>query len=320
MERRRELPRPPPSLQVGSVSPGQPVPPRPARGYMLNRAPTRGPVRPDRAGGSSLRKHTSKGSVAAAVDAGGLPARPVRGCAHPGGRAVGPAGRLGRPRAVHDQPAGRLEREPARRGAPGKRSAGRGDAPDGRRHQRTDRVRSGRRLAGAADALRDGGAPRAVRRPGRPPAVGGCAPRGAAGGPPGLRVLQEGAATVAGLPAYYIYTVANAPARPVSLYAVMVFMAVGQTGFYAYGATVNDPDRIRTDFATISAILETFRPAPPLVQRPPQPPLESAPPGAGAENPLAGVFMVFAVPRVPQRVLRRRRRDGVLHLRRTARR
>jgi len=117
-----------------------------------------------------------------------------------------------------------------------------------------------------------------------------------------LRVLQEGAATIAGLPAYYMYTVANAPARPVSLYAVMVFMAVGQTGFYAFGATVNDPNRIRTDFATISAILETLRPAPPLVRRPPPPPLQSAPPGGGAENPLAGVFMIFAVPRVPQRV------------------
>jgi len=122
--------------------------------------------------------------------------------------------------------------------------------------------------------------------------------RAAPQAPSGLRVLQEGAATVAGLPAYYVYAIAPVPERPVSLYSVMVFMAVGQTGYYAYGATLNDPGRIRTDFATISAILETFRPTPPLVQRLPQPPPES--PAVG-ENPLAGVFMVFAVPRVPQR-------------------
>ncbi len=121
--------------------------------------------------------------------------------------------------------------------------------------------------------------------------------RAAPQAPPGLRVLQEGAATVAGLPAYYVYAVANAPDRSTSLYMVMVFMAVGQTGYYAYGATVNDPDRIRTDFATISAVLETFHATPPLVQRLPQPAPES--PAIGGA-PDAGVFMVFAVPRAPR--------------------
>jgi S1-C subfamily serine protease len=123
--------------------------------------------------------------------------------------------------------------------------------------------------------------------------------RAAPGAPPGLRILQEGGATVAGLPAYYVYATADAPARPGSLYTIMVFMAVGQTGYYAYGATVNNPDRVRTDFATISAIFETFRPAaPPQVQRLPQPAPETP---ASAGNPNAGVFMVFAVPRAPER-------------------
>ena len=122
---------------------------------------------------------------------------------------------------------------------------------------------------------------------------------------PGLQVMREGSATVARLRAHYVYAFASAPETGKALYTIMVFMEASGTGFYAYGAIPDEPGRIHTDFATISATFETLRPTPPSVQRPPRAPTATAPaatapPSTATENPAAGVFRIFAVPRAPR--------------------
>jgi len=74
-----------------------------------------------------------------------------------------------------------------------------------------------------------------------------------------VRMTQDGFATIAGQHAYYAYGVAQRAGQPLSLYGVLVYIAQGRTGFVMLGATLNDPNRIKRDFSTISAILETFR-------------------------------------------------------------
>lgn len=77
--------------------------------------------------------------------------------------------------------------------------------------------------------------------------------------PSGWIVTQEGSAHIAGRDAYYLYFVMAA--KGVSLYMVIAYFTVGRTGFLVMGGTLNDPVAIRKHFATISKILETFRPS-----------------------------------------------------------
>lgn len=77
--------------------------------------------------------------------------------------------------------------------------------------------------------------------------------------PSSWSVTQEGSAHIAGRDAYYLYFVMTA--KGVTLYMVIAYFTVGQTGFLVMGGTLNDPVAIRKHFATISKILETFRPS-----------------------------------------------------------
>ncbi|HYM90602.1 MAG TPA: hypothetical protein VEW91_03080 [bacterium] len=72
-------------------------------------------------------------------------------------------------------------------------------------------------------------------------------------------VTQEGSAHIAGRDAYYLYFVMTQ--KGITLYMVVAYFTVGQTGFLVMGGTLNDPVAIRKHFATISKILETFRPS-----------------------------------------------------------
>jgi len=76
---------------------------------------------------------------------------------------------------------------------------------------------------------------------------------------PNFQVTQDGFATIAGQRAYYLYGVTAPRGTTPSLYMVLAFFAQGREGFLVLGATLNQADRVRTDYATISAILETFR-------------------------------------------------------------
>ena len=80
--------------------------------------------------------------------------------------------------------------------------------------------------------------------------------------PPNWAMTQDGRATIAGRDAYYVYFVMNE--RETGLYMVMSYFPVGRTGFLVVGGTINDPAAIQRNFATISRILETFRPSPTL--------------------------------------------------------
>jgi len=84
---------------------------------------------------------------------------------------------------------------------------------------------------------------------------------------PGYTIVKEGRARVAGHLAYYQYATLtlDSPRLPAgrflarkSLYAVNVFFGEGRLGVWATGYTLNDPARVRTDFAAISRILETI--------------------------------------------------------------
>ncbi len=80
--------------------------------------------------------------------------------------------------------------------------------------------------------------------------------------PPAWTVTQDGRATIAGRDAHYLYFIMHE--SDYSLYLVMAYFTVGRMGFLVVGGTLNEPDSIRTHFATISRILETFRPNPNL--------------------------------------------------------
>ena len=80
--------------------------------------------------------------------------------------------------------------------------------------------------------------------------------------PANWTITQDGRATIAGRDAYYVYFVMNEHAM--GLYMVMSYIPVGRTGFLVVGGTLNEPAAIQRNFATISRILETFRPSPKL--------------------------------------------------------
>jgi hypothetical protein len=80
--------------------------------------------------------------------------------------------------------------------------------------------------------------------------------------PSNWTMTQDGRATIAGRDAYYVYFVMNE--HETGLYMVMSYFPVGRTGFLVVGGTINEPAAIQRNFATISRILETFRPSPKL--------------------------------------------------------
>jgi hypothetical protein len=80
--------------------------------------------------------------------------------------------------------------------------------------------------------------------------------------PSGWEVTQDGRATIAGHDARYLYFIMHQ--TDYALYMVMTYFNVGRTGFLVVGGTLNEQDSIRKHFATISQILETFRPSPKL--------------------------------------------------------
>jgi hypothetical protein len=75
-------------------------------------------------------------------------------------------------------------------------------------------------------------------------------------------VTQDGQATIAGRDAHYVYFIMRE--TDFALYMVLAYFNVGRTGFLVVGGTLNEPGAIRKNFATISQILETFRPSPKL--------------------------------------------------------
>ena len=77
--------------------------------------------------------------------------------------------------------------------------------------------------------------------------------------PSGWEVTQDGRASIAGRDAHYLYFIMHQ--TDYALYMVMAYFNVGRTGFLAVGGTLNEPESIRKHFATISQILETFRPS-----------------------------------------------------------
>lgn len=79
------------------------------------------------------------------------------------------------------------------------------------------------------------------------------------GFPPNWTMTQDGRATIAGRDAYYVYFIMNEQAT--GLYMVLSYFPVGRTGFLVVGGTLNEPAAIQRNFATISRILETFRPS-----------------------------------------------------------
>jgi hypothetical protein len=79
------------------------------------------------------------------------------------------------------------------------------------------------------------------------------------GFPSNWTMTQDGRATIAGRDAYYVYFIMNEHAT--GLYMVLSYFPVGRTGFLVVGGTLNEPAAIQRNFATISRILETFRPS-----------------------------------------------------------
>jgi hypothetical protein len=77
--------------------------------------------------------------------------------------------------------------------------------------------------------------------------------------PSNWTMTQDGRATIAGRDAYYVYFVMNE--HETGLYMVMSYFPVGRAGFLVVGGTRNEPAAIQRNFATISRILETFRPS-----------------------------------------------------------
>ena len=72
--------------------------------------------------------------------------------------------------------------------------------------------------------------------------------------------IEDGAATIAGLPAYYRYFTWQPNIGKV-LYQVQVYFTVGRRGFVITGSTWNDPVHTRRYVPIIAQIIETFRPA-----------------------------------------------------------
>lgn len=72
--------------------------------------------------------------------------------------------------------------------------------------------------------------------------------------PRGWTQTREGEARIAGRDAYYQYMTRD------DLYAVVVFIPMSPMGYLLMAGTLNRPERVNTDFATISQIIESLRP------------------------------------------------------------
>lgn len=87
-----------------------------------------------------------------------------------------------------------------------------------------------------------------------------------------FNVVQSGTAKIAGHPGSYAYVTVTphqlgAPPSgsvfpPQGMYAVYALFGVGRMAVFAMAMTVNDPDRVRADVATVSHILETLKVTP----------------------------------------------------------
>ena len=111
----------------------------------------------------------------------------------------------------------------------------------------------------------------------------------------GYNVVQEGSTTIAGHQAYFMYATKMLASSDVlvtaghlppgqSVYMVFALFGEGGIGIFATGYTVNDPARVRTDFATISRILETVRFTGKPSAQPSPPPRVGVSTPAGASN------------------------------------
>jgi hypothetical protein len=72
--------------------------------------------------------------------------------------------------------------------------------------------------------------------------------------PSGWTQTQEGEAKIAGRDAFYVYLTRG------TLYAVLVAIPTPKAAYLVMAGTVNQPDRVNADFATIAQILESIRP------------------------------------------------------------
>ncbi len=72
-------------------------------------------------------------------------------------------------------------------------------------------------------------------------------------------VVQQGATTVNGRPAYYRYFTGDRN-DGVGLYQVQTYVTVDETGFVVTGTTGNTPEQIRSDIPLLVQIINTFRP------------------------------------------------------------
>lgn len=72
--------------------------------------------------------------------------------------------------------------------------------------------------------------------------------------------IEDGAAIIAGLPAYYRYFTWQ-PNDGRELYQVQVYFTVGRRGFVVTGSTWHDPAYTRKYVPIIAQIIETFHPA-----------------------------------------------------------
>ena len=72
--------------------------------------------------------------------------------------------------------------------------------------------------------------------------------------PTGWTKTQDGEARIAGRDAFFQYVTRG------DLYAVLVGIPTPSAAYLLMAGTVNSPDRVKADFATISQILESLRP------------------------------------------------------------
>ena len=72
--------------------------------------------------------------------------------------------------------------------------------------------------------------------------------------PSGWTQTGEGEAKIAGRDAYYQYMTRG------GMYAVVVFIPTPPMGYLLMAGTLNKPERVNADFATISQIIESLRP------------------------------------------------------------
>jgi hypothetical protein len=75
---------------------------------------------------------------------------------------------------------------------------------------------------------------------------------------PGITVTQQGEATIAGRPAYFLYFTWMPQGQP-ALYDLQVYFTDGLNGWIVTGFTERDPQRVQVDFPVIRQIIESFQ-------------------------------------------------------------